>query len=171
MAIESFTFSGLYSHGREPMPSSTRAPWFSDYDLYLLGEGTHYQAYEKMGAHVAEVDGQRGVHFAVWAPNARDVSVVGEFNGWKAVSGAPSCAQRTSPIRQRLASLAHMSGIVSYAFREARLCTRRTGKPPRCTNWRHRHIALLPGLHHGRVAFGKSAGVFGSRLYASQAGP
>jgi FHS family L-fucose permease-like MFS transporter len=41
------------------MPSSTQAPWFSDYDLYLLGEGTHDHAYEKMGAHLAEVDGQR----------------------------------------------------------------------------------------------------------------
>jgi 1,4-alpha-glucan branching enzyme len=64
------------------MPSSIHAPWFSDYDLYLLGEGTHYHAYEKMGAHLAEVDRQRGIHFAVWAPNAREVSVVGDFNGW-----------------------------------------------------------------------------------------
>ena len=41
------------------MPSTTRAPWISDYDLYLLGEGTHYRAYEKMGAHLGEVAGQR----------------------------------------------------------------------------------------------------------------
>jgi 1,4-alpha-glucan branching enzyme len=70
------------------MPSSTQAPWFSDYDLYLLGEGMHYYAYEKMGAHIAEADGQRSTHFAVWAPNARDVSVVGEFNGWNPRSNA-----------------------------------------------------------------------------------
>ena len=70
------------------MPSATQAPWFSDYDLYLLGEGTHYHAYEKMGAHVTEVDGQRGTHFAVWAPNAREVSVVGDFNGWNPRSNA-----------------------------------------------------------------------------------
>ena len=70
------------------MPSATQAPWFSDYDLYLLGEGTHYHAYEKMGAHVTEVDGQRGIHFAVWAPNAREVSVVGDFNGWNPRSNA-----------------------------------------------------------------------------------
>jgi 1,4-alpha-glucan branching enzyme len=77
------------------MPSSTQAPWFSDYDLYLLGEGTHYHAYEKMGAHLAEVDGQRGIHFAVWAPNARDVSVVGEFNGWNPRSNALGSREAT----------------------------------------------------------------------------
>ena len=54
----------------------------TDYDLYLLGEGTHFQNYEKLGAHVREIDGVRGVHFAVWAPNAMRVSVVGDFNRW-----------------------------------------------------------------------------------------
>lgn len=54
----------------------------TDYDLYLFGEGTHYLKYEKLGAHVREVVGVRGVHFAVWAPNARRVSVVGNFNFW-----------------------------------------------------------------------------------------
>src|SRR5260370_30342256 len=55
----------------------------SDFDRYLLGEGTYERAYEKLGAHVVTEDGQQGVRFAVWAPNAEDVSVVGEFNGWK----------------------------------------------------------------------------------------
>jgi 1,4-alpha-glucan branching enzyme len=54
----------------------------SDYDLYLMGEGTHYLKYERLGAHVREVEGVRGVHFAVWAPNAQRVSVVGDFNLW-----------------------------------------------------------------------------------------
>jgi 1,4-alpha-glucan branching enzyme len=57
-------------------------PLLTDYDLYLFGEGTHYQKYEKLGAHVREVEGVRGVHFAVWAPNAQRVSVVGDFNLW-----------------------------------------------------------------------------------------
>lgn len=57
-------------------------PVLTEYDLYLSGEGTHYQKYEKMGAHVREVAGVRGVYFAVWAPNARRVSVVGNFNFW-----------------------------------------------------------------------------------------
>jgi 1,4-alpha-glucan branching enzyme len=57
-------------------------PVLSDYDLYLFGEGTHYLNYEKLGAHVREVDGVQGVHFGVWAPNAKRVSVVGDFNSW-----------------------------------------------------------------------------------------
>ena len=64
------------------MPTSTQAPWISDYDMYLLEEGTHCRAYEKMGAHLGELAGQSGVHFAVWAPNAKQVSVLGDFNGW-----------------------------------------------------------------------------------------
>ncbi len=54
----------------------------SDYDLHLLAEGTHYRNYEKLGAHCVEADGVPGVHFAVWAPNASQVSVIGDFNGW-----------------------------------------------------------------------------------------
>jgi 1,4-alpha-glucan branching enzyme len=64
------------------MSTLTQTPWITDYDLYLFGEGTHHRAYEKLGAHLGEVDGRRGVHFAVWAPNAEQVSVIGEFNGW-----------------------------------------------------------------------------------------
>ena len=54
----------------------------SEFDLYLLAEGTHYRAYEKLGAHITEKDGERGVQFAVWAPNARRVSIIGDFNSW-----------------------------------------------------------------------------------------
>ncbi len=53
-----------------------------DLDMYLFAHGTHYQIYEKLGAHPAEEDGKAGTYFAVWAPNARSVSVVGDFNGW-----------------------------------------------------------------------------------------
>jgi 1,4-alpha-glucan branching enzyme len=54
----------------------------SEFDLYLLAEGTHYRAYEKLGAHFTEKDGKRGVQFAVWAPNAKRVSIIGDFNNW-----------------------------------------------------------------------------------------
>jgi len=54
----------------------------TDFDLHLLAEGTHYRTYEKLGAHLREVNGIAGVHFAVWAPNATHVSVVGDFNSW-----------------------------------------------------------------------------------------
>lgn len=51
-------------------------------DHYLFGQGNHYEIYHKMGAHKATCKGKEGVYFAVWAPNARRVAVVGDFNGW-----------------------------------------------------------------------------------------
>jgi 1,4-alpha-glucan branching enzyme len=54
----------------------------TDLDLHLFGEGNHHHIYEKLGAHVVTIDGQRGTRFAVWAPNAKRVSVVGDFNEW-----------------------------------------------------------------------------------------
>jgi len=57
-------------------------PTLSDYDLHLLGEGTHYRVYDKLGAHRARLDGVEGTIFAVWAPNAKRVSVVGDWNDW-----------------------------------------------------------------------------------------
>ena len=54
----------------------------SDFDLHLLNEGMHLRAYDKLGAHPMQVEGVDGVGFAVFAPNARRVSVVGDFNGW-----------------------------------------------------------------------------------------
>ncbi len=57
-------------------------PVLTDFDLHLLGEGTHYRNYERLGAHLRTHAGFRGVHFAVWAPNAQRVSVIGNFNHW-----------------------------------------------------------------------------------------
>jgi 1,4-alpha-glucan branching enzyme len=57
-------------------------PLLSEYDLHLLGEGRHWRSYEKLGAHERTISGVTGVNFAVWAPNAESVSVVGDFNGW-----------------------------------------------------------------------------------------
>jgi 1,4-alpha-glucan branching enzyme len=54
----------------------------TDFDLHLFNEGTHYRLFEKLGAHVMTIGQTTGVHFAVWAPNADRVSVVGNFNGW-----------------------------------------------------------------------------------------
>ena len=55
---------------------------FSDLDQYLFGQGTHYDIYKKLGAHPATVGKKEGVYFAVWAPNAQEVHVIGEFNQW-----------------------------------------------------------------------------------------
>ncbi len=66
-----------------PFPGqAVPASWLSDFDKYLIGEGTHERSYEKLGAHLVTFDGQDGVVFAVWAPNARQVDIIGDFNGW-----------------------------------------------------------------------------------------
>ncbi|MGZ3599334.1 MAG: 1,4-alpha-glucan branching protein GlgB, partial [Ktedonobacterales bacterium] len=57
-------------------------PLLTDYDLYLIGEGKHQDLFDKLGAHPRQINGVQGTAFAVWAPNARRVSVVGDFNGW-----------------------------------------------------------------------------------------
>ncbi len=67
----------------------------SEFDLHLIGEGRHWKSYEKLGAQPAALDGVSGVNFAVWAPNARSVSVVGSFNGWDG---------RTHPMHKRIPS-------------------------------------------------------------------
>lgn len=67
-------------------------PLLQDIDSWLLAEGTHLRPYERMGAHPDELDGVAGMRFAVWAPNAQRVSVVGEFNFWDG---------RRHPMRQR----------------------------------------------------------------------
>src|SRR5512142_1990737 len=66
-------------------------------DVYLLAEGTHLRNYERLGAHLSEMDGVAGTAFAVWAPNARRVSVVGDFCGWDG---------RRLPMRKR-----HQAGV------------------------------------------------------------
>ena len=70
-------------------------PVLTDFDLHLLGEGTHFRLYEKLGARILEHAGLKGVCFAVWAPNAERVSVVGNFNQWDG---------RRHPMRPRGAS-------------------------------------------------------------------
>jgi 1,4-alpha-glucan branching enzyme len=63
-------------------PYAFRSPKLTDYDLHLFGEGNHHRIYEKLGAHIIEFNGVKGVYFALWAPNARNVSVIGDFNNW-----------------------------------------------------------------------------------------
>src|SRR5688572_20433935 len=58
----------------------------SNDDVYLFNEGTHTGLYERLGAHIVESHGVLGTYFAVWAPNAEQVSMIGDFNGWYADS-------------------------------------------------------------------------------------
>jgi 1,4-alpha-glucan branching enzyme len=70
-------------------------PLLTDFDLYLLGEGRHWRSYDKLGAHRRTIDGVEGVNFAVWAPNALGISVIGDFNGWN---------PRRNPMRKHIPS-------------------------------------------------------------------
>ncbi|MDY6334730.1 MAG: alpha-amylase family glycosyl hydrolase, partial [Lachnospiraceae bacterium] len=63
-------------------PQEPEKVFVSDVDCYLFGQGTHYDIYKKLGAHPSMEDGRRGTFFAVWAPDARAVYVIGTFNGW-----------------------------------------------------------------------------------------
>ncbi len=58
----------------------------TDYDIHLFKEGNHFRIFEKLGSHTATMYGKKGTYFAVWAPNAKSVSIMGDFNGWNAVS-------------------------------------------------------------------------------------
>ena len=80
---ETFQISDPYSYG----------PILGELDMHLYKVGNHYEIYEKLGAHLTEINGHAGVSFAVWAPNAQRVSVVGDFNGWDG---------RTHPMRKRI---------------------------------------------------------------------
>ncbi len=66
------------------MEKKEERPWcmITEMDQYLFGQGTHYEIYKKLGAHLTEYEGEKGVYFAVWAPHAKGVRVVGEFNCW-----------------------------------------------------------------------------------------
>ncbi len=63
-------------------PYAFPSPNLTEFDLHLFAEGNHHRIYEKLGAHPAEVNGVKGVYFALWAPNARNVSILGDFNHW-----------------------------------------------------------------------------------------
>ncbi|MBW4573885.1 MAG: 1,4-alpha-glucan branching enzyme [Aphanothece sp. CMT-3BRIN-NPC111] len=63
-------------------PYAFGSPGLTDFDIHLFAEGNHHRIYEKLGAHAMEVEGVKGVYFAVWAPNGRNVSVLGDFNNW-----------------------------------------------------------------------------------------
>ncbi len=65
---------------------TVKASWLSDFDQYLISEGTHERSYDKLGAHLVCFNGEHGVVFAVWAPNAQQVHILGDFNNWDKTS-------------------------------------------------------------------------------------
>ena len=69
---------GKKAEGRRGAP----ACFVTDLDQYLFGQGNHYDIFRKLGAHQTVYRGKQGVYFAVWAPHALEVHVIGDFNGW-----------------------------------------------------------------------------------------
>jgi 1,4-alpha-glucan branching enzyme len=84
VAGKAYTLTMHYEGGAEHSSADPFAfdPVLTDFDRYLVGEGTHKELWRVLGAHVTRHQGVQGVHFAVWAPNAKRVSVVGAFNQW-----------------------------------------------------------------------------------------
>jgi 1,4-alpha-glucan branching enzyme len=80
-SFEATTFNGHEETFGDPYAFPS---WFTEFDVYLLREGKHLYSYEKLGAHLRELEGVPGVSFGLWAPNALRVSVTGNFNGWDA---------------------------------------------------------------------------------------
>jgi 1,4-alpha-glucan branching enzyme len=112
-----------------PTTSTACSPFLTDFDLYLWGEGKHYRAYEKLGAHLTEQDELAGTHFAVWAPNAREVSVIGDFNGWE--PGAFYLHQRgTSGIWEGFVPGVGQGALYKFATASSRPTP--MPSPPRC---------------------------------------
>jgi 1,4-alpha-glucan branching enzyme len=93
-------------------------PFLSEFDRHLMSEGRHYRIYEKLGAHPVTVDGVAYVHFAVWAPNARAVSVIGDFNAWDA-SRHPLQCEDASGIWQGLVPSVPVDSVYKYAIQSA----------------------------------------------------
>ncbi len=79
----SATHRGNMASGRRKRETPPEGSLLGEQDLYLFNEGSHLRLYEKLGSHPGTLAGREGTHFAVWAPNAEAVSVVGDFNGWK----------------------------------------------------------------------------------------
>ena len=100
-------------------------PTLGDIDVYLLGEGSHLEMYKKLGAHVCEQDGVKGVSFAVWAPNAKRGSVVGNFNNWD-LRRVGHFRPRSGRGRSLQIRNQNAAGLYSHQIRPGRLLCRKT---------------------------------------------
>lgn len=104
-----------------------RKPRFTDFDSYLFHEGTNYEAYKKLGAHPMTIGGQKGVYFAVWAPNARAVSVLSDGNGW--TDGADAMRPSSSGVWETFIPGMPAGTAYRYAVVGADGVTRRKSDP------------------------------------------
>ena len=102
---------GSRSRARRPRAAPPGAP--SEYDIHLFNEGTHTRLYEKLGAHPAGARASEGTRFAVWAPNAARVSVVGDFNDWKR-DAHPLASRGSSGIFEGVVPSARVGALYKY---------------------------------------------------------
>jgi 1,4-alpha-glucan branching enzyme len=110
--------------GAEATGSPARRPAITDFDKYLLGEGTHREIWRVLGAHVSP----EGTHFAVWAPNARAVSVVGDFNDWDPAR-APMAPVGTSGVWEANVDGVGDGALYKYHIIDAKGATRLKADP------------------------------------------
>ncbi len=89
--------------------------FFSDLDCYLFGEGTHYEIYEKLGAHPKELDGKKGMYFSVWAPHAAAVHVGGDYNHWD-TDASPMVSVQESGVFETFLPDFPLGGMYKYAI-------------------------------------------------------
>ena len=106
---------------RENKPMAQAPGRLTDYDIYLLKQGSHFRLFDKLGAHVMEMDGKQGVHFSVWAPNAESVSLVGDFNGWNPEAHAMTVRQDGSAVWETFQPGVKAGAIYKYHIRSRHL--------------------------------------------------
>ena len=125
---------------------------FSDFDLYLFGQGKNYRIYEKMGAHVRTVNGVTGVHFAVWAPNALAVSVIGDFNNWQRGANPMQLRHRDLGVWECFAPGVKPGALYKYAIysRFNNYAVEKTDPYGFATELRPRTASIVVDIHQHR---------------------
>ena len=115
-----------------PLPSpDSFSPTLGELDLHLFGEGRHERIYEKLGAHCLTHEGVTGVSFAVWAPNANRVSVVGNFNGWDGAQHPDAAAWEVPASGKLFIPDLRAGELYKYEIRSAGLPTFLQSRPLR----------------------------------------
>ena len=100
-----------------PVGLAGQVSLFTDYDIHLFKEGKHFHLYEKLGSHPMEHEGVKGTYFAVWAPNAKEVSVFGDFNAWDQYKDWMFLRQDESGIWELFLPGVHKGAIYKYFIR------------------------------------------------------
>ncbi len=125
---------------------------FTELDQYLFGQGTNYEVYKKLGAHPVTYRRRKGVYFAVWAPNARSVSVIGEFNNWDEEADPMKKSDR-SVFMKYLCRERRSASFINFLLWEptVNICIKQTHMPMQQRNV----LAQHPELQISRIINGK----------------